>query len=538
MSAIARRLRVVIVGFGPVGARLCDELLPAVEAGAIDLTVIGAERHAPYNRVLLAELAVDHLDVETLTLHDTQTTSDAGVRLHLDTRVTAIDRERQIVLLATGETVPYDRLVLATGARANIPTLSGVVRQSYDVGSLARSGQDVMGSDPSLPRGVTVLRDLGDAERVRAAVQARARIVVLGAGVLGLEFALLAAKAGASVTVLHNGPTPMPRNLDRGAGVLLSRALGTAGVSVHAHSRAEAVAFRTADDGVHEFDALVTAEGAYVRGDLLVLSCGVGARVELAAIAGLRTAAGVVVDEHLRCWDDERISAIGDCAHVVERTAETETMARLPGMPSGLIGPGWRQAEWLARRLRAEAQSLEPPAPLPIEKSAVVMLKSDDIDVVATGDVDIDLWDAPFSEDGTGRQIAQWADPQHGRYLKLVSANGVIEGFACVGMPRTGAELTLLHDRRGELPADRSLLLRMDAAGEDAFAVADAFAPTATICDCNGVAVQRIRESITDGNDTIARLGQDTRAGTGCGGCKPRLAELIERFASSAEVTS
>jgi assimilatory nitrate reductase electron transfer subunit len=104
-------------------------------------------------------------------------------------------------------------------------------------------------------------------------------------------------------------------------------------------------------------------------------------------------------------------------------------------------------------------------------------------------------------------------------------------------MPRTAAELTLLYDRRGELPADRSLLLRMDGADDGAIASVDAFAPATTVCWCNGVSVQGVEDSVARGNDTVACLGRDTRAGTGCGGCKPRLAELIERFTASEQVS-
>ncbi|MDP3951546.1 FAD-dependent oxidoreductase [Microbacterium sp.] len=533
------RLRVVIVGFGPVGARLCEELLPVVKTGLIDLTVVGAEKEAPYNRVLVAEMTVDRADAASITLHDPQESVNAGVRVHLGTRVIGIDRASRQVEMSTGESVPYDRLVLATGARANVPTLTGIDRPAFDLSSLSRAGSGAIGADPVLPMGVTVLRDLADAERIRAAVQERARIIVLGAGVLGLEFALLAAKAGAEVGVVHHGATPMPRSLDRGAGIVLSRALRASGVTVYAHSRAEAVAFRRDGDSTRTFDALVTADGNYVRGDLLVLSCGVGARAELATMSGLRTATGIVVDEQLRSWTDEDVFAIGDCAHIVVRTAETDGLTRLPGAPSGLIGPGWRQAEWLARRLTAEASGVTLPSAAPTERDSVVMLKSDEIDVTAVGDVDVDVWESPLpDEPAPHRHVAEWTDPQHGRYLKLVTRDGILEAFACVGMPRTSAELTLLYDRGSELPADRSLLLRFDGADDGVAASADPFAPTSTVCWCNGVTVQRVEDSVAAGSDTVACIGRDTRAGTGCGGCKPRLAELLERFASAEHVAS
>jgi assimilatory nitrate reductase electron transfer subunit len=155
------------------------------------------------------------------------------------------------------------------------------------------------------------------------------------------------------------------------------------------------------------------------------------------------------------------------------------------------------------------------------------MLKAEHVDVVAAGDVSADPWD----EDPQGRHVAQWADPEHGRYAKMVSADGILTGFVCVGMPRTAAELTLLYERGDELPADRSLLLRFDGPDFDPTAGSAALAPNATVCWCNGVSVEQIDESITAGNTTVECVGRDTRAGTGCGGCRTRISDMLARHA-------
>ena len=126
--------RVVLVGYGPVGARLVEGLLPAVRDGRIDLTVVGAETHDVYNRVLLAEYAVRRMDRDGLDMGDRRVAEEAGVRFHLGSAVVGIDRHLRTVRLHDGIRMPYDRLVLATGARANVPTLAGMER--------ARSGRD------------------------------------------------------------------------------------------------------------------------------------------------------------------------------------------------------------------------------------------------------------------------------------------------------------------------------------------------------------------------------------------------------------
>ncbi|QTX04477.1 FAD-dependent oxidoreductase [Agromyces archimandritae] len=536
-----RPFRIVLVGYGPVGARFAEELLPGLRNGRIALTVVGAETADPYNRVLVAEHAVGAVGLDSMLIADPDALRDAGARVLTGVAARRVDRAARTVELADGERIGYDRLVLATGARANIPTLDGVDRPRRDAGTLERFGDRLIGADDPLPAGVTALRDLEDAARVREAVTAGARIVVLGAGVLGLEIALAAAHAGAQVCVVHHGPHPMPRNLDRGGGTVLGRALRRTGVSVIAHSRAEAIAFRDDADGRRRFDMLVTADGKQIRGDLLLLSCGVTARSELATLAGLRTAGGIVVDEGLASWTDPAVHAIGDCAHVVPRGTEPAAGGGLPGAPSGLIGPGWRQAEWLAAQLSEEAgagagasgaDAVD--AVMPPEREPVVMLKAEHVDVVAAGRVDAEPWDDPA--DGTA--VAQWADPEHHRYVKMVTAEGRLTGFVSVGMPRTAAELTLLFERGDELPADRSLLLRFDGPDHDPAAAADAFAPATTVCWCNAVTVERIEASAACGAASVADVGRDTRAGTGCGGCKGRIAEVLARFAETGGAPS
>jgi assimilatory nitrate reductase electron transfer subunit len=518
----AAPIRVVLIGYGPVGARFVEELLPSVRLGHVALTVVGAEAEGAYNRVLLAEYAVGRADRERLELLDSATVIQSGVILRLGDVATSISRTRQRVSLASGETVPYDRLVLATGARANIPTLAGI--ESTRIGP-PTSALDVAAE---LPSGVVVLRDLADAEVVRASVEAGQHVVLLGAGVLGMELALAAQEQGATVTVVYHGDAPMARTLDQGGGRMLARAAEAAGVQMVGHSRAESVLQRTGADGRPVFDALVCADGKQITGDLLVLSCGVGARAELAGRAGLAVSRGVLVDEELRSWSDPDIFAIGDCAHIAPRAATGSTPdaggdldARVvPGGPSGLIGPGWRQADWLAAAFAAEAGDAPRAGILAEEREYVVMLKSEGVHVVSAGDVTAEPWD------DTGREVTQWIDPGRGHYVKMITRDDVLTGFVCAGMPRTGAELTLLFERGSELPADRSVLLGFDAAPASSTSTQPPAADE-TVCWCNGVSAGAITECAALGHTTVEAVGAATRAGTGCGGCKGRIAQLL-----------
>jgi assimilatory nitrate reductase electron transfer subunit len=512
-------LRVVLVGFGPVGARFAEDLLPAVASGEALLTVVGAEPCDPYNRVMVAEFAVGDAEREELDLVDSVSLAAAGVSVRTGSRVVRIDTGSSAVLLDDGDSLVYDRLVLATGARARIPMLDGLERMPQ---------AESRGLDDGLTAGVCVLRSVDDAQRVRDVVMAGGRVVVLGAGVLGIELGMLLAKAGAAPSIAHFGPIPMPRQLDRGSAAVLGAALEESGLHVIPHTRAEAIVASTDEGGRRRFHALVSSDGRVTEGDLLVLSCGVVARTELAAAAGLRVGGGILVDDRLRAWTDHRIHAIGDCAHIAD-PARYLHEAAVPGGPSGLIGPGWRQAEWLAASMLAELRGEEIPA-YDEEVPGVVLLKADGVDLVSAGDVSADPF-APVPRGEVAPGVAVWADPEHGTYTKMVTREGVLTGFVSVGMPRTAAELSVLYARRGELPADRSLLLRLDAADDDAPRAAGR---DATVCMCNAVTAGTIEDAISEGCETVAEVGRCTRAGTGCGGCRARITDMIAAAALEA----
>ncbi|MFK0040874.1 FAD-dependent oxidoreductase [Paenarthrobacter sp. NPDC090517] len=515
--------RIVVVGFGPVAARLVDELLPAVRSGLVQLLVVGQETEAAYNRVMVAELGVGRTTPEALAMADAAELEADGVEVRLGVKVKRIDRARQNIVLSDDSTEHYDRLVFATGSRPVIPNLTGLNPDP---------------SRPVLPAGVTALRDLQDAAVLRAAVADGKRVVVLGGGVLGLETALAASEEGAQATVVHNGPFPLGRSIDRGSGSVLINSLRAGGVRMAGNARSTGV--ETAGPG-GSFSALLLDDGSAIDGDLLVLSCGVRPRIELAEGCGLPVSAGILVDHHLRTYHEPHMFAIGDCAEV--RCPDAACVdCRTAAGPSGLVGPGWRQAEWLAEYLvvlardgQAAADALEA---LPKEKPGVVVLKARGINLAVAGDNQADPWDEELLEAGAAsgrarRQVSQWADPEHGRYVKMTTRGGVLEGLVAVGMPRTAAELVVLFERSSELPSDRSLLLRLDGPDQlDAGATSND--PQRTVCRCAGVSAASIEDSVVEGCSTVGEVSRATRAGTGCGGCHEDIKGIIEKHFQAA----
>ena len=491
--------RIVIVGFGPVAARLVEHLEPLVAAGKISVTVIGQETDAAYNRVLVADVAVGRSRETAIGLADPTALGALGIDVRLGTRVARVDRPARQVLLDDGEAIPYHRLVFATGSRPILPCLEGM----DDGGSQV------------LPAGVSFLRDLDDARSLATALASRDRIVVLGGGILGIEAALAAAEEGGRVTLVHHGRSPMERLLGEGA-MVLAAALRNAGIAVVAGT----------STGVHlvdgRFAGLNLQDGTRADGGRLVLACGVRPRTELAEGCGLDVADGVLVDHTLRAVGAEDIWAIGDCAEVRCRDSSCPACSG-DTAPQGLIGPGWQQADYLGLAWAAEFAGTPPSAVgLPERRDAVLVLKARGVDAVTAGETDADPWAIQ-----PGLAVAVWADPGHGRYVRMVTRDGVLTGLVCVGMPRTGAELVLLFERGSELPADRSSLLRLDSAEGAVAAIPPG--PDATLCRCAGVTRGTVADSVVNGCTSVPDVSASTRAGTGCGGCHEDIKAVIEQ---------
>lgn len=487
--------RLVVIGFGPVAASLVEGLLPAVRSKDLHLTVLGAEERAAYNRVLLAEVAIGAAKPEHLGMADESRLRAAGVDLRLGTAATGVDRARRVVHTSAGA-VPYDRLVFATGARPVIPSLAGLNFDPH--------------TDSTLPAGVLALRTLDDALQLHSVLRGGGKVLVLGGGILGLEAALAMASSGYEPVLVHHGPAPLGRVVDSDGGALLIRQLEAAGVQVLSGVRATGVQKK---DG--RFHALATDTHGLIHADALLVSTGVRPRTELAEGCGLAAGSGIPVNEQLMADSSGRLFAVGDCAEVAGRR------------PAGLLAPGWAQAGWLADFLLSHpAPHPSSPAPdlgcLPgpqAQGGEILMLKGQGLELTAAGTVQAGLFDDP------AQQVTVYADPASGRYLKIVARDGLPTGFMALGLPRTGAELALGFERGTALPVDPSLLLRLDAPFEDA--QAPAAGADDQLCRCSGATYGQVAHAVQVGCSTVEEVGANCRAGTGCGGCKERIEDLL-----------
>jgi assimilatory nitrate reductase electron transfer subunit len=477
--------RVVVVGNGMVGSRFVEDLLAEDRAGRFSITVLGAEDCEPYNRVLLSEVVAGRYGLASLTL---PTPTDPRLAVHRGAPAVGIDREDRVVLAADGSRHRYDLVVLATGAAARVPPLSG------------------LGADAdALPRGVHPLRTIDDAREIVAATLNARRAVVLGAGVLGLEAACGLSARGVRVTVVHPAPALMERQLDGDASRVVEAAMANLGIDHRVGVGAEeAVLHEGALSGVRLTD------GEVIDAQLLVLATGTLANTGLAAGAGLRTERGVLVTDGLASVDDRRIFAIGDCAQP-------------PEGGSGLVAQGWEQSRRLARLLAGAAPSSAAPAE-PVPGGDVVRLKADGLDVVTMG-----VCGSAPSDRPTQRRL-RLSDPAAGRHVEVVVDEGLLVGATCVGMGSVGADLIATYTRRTPVPADPAHLLlpALPTSAVPAAASPAQLPDSATVCRCNGVSKGAIADQWDHGCRSVEEVAASTRATTGCGGCTQDVCGILD----------
>ncbi len=199
-----------------------------------------------YDRIMLSPVLSGEKAFEEIVIHGDGWYIKHGITLYKGHKIVAIDREAKTVTSDRGVTEPYDRLVIATGS---VPFIIPV------------PGKD-------LP-GVLSYRDLDDVNAMLLAAQSRAKAVVIGGGLLGLEAAAGLKERGMDVTVLHVMPTLMERQLDPAAGYLLQKAVEARGIKVITKANTKAIVGNGKVEGVE------LADGEIIPATLVVMAVGI-----------------------------------------------------------------------------------------------------------------------------------------------------------------------------------------------------------------------------------------------------------------------
>jgi nitrite reductase (NADH) large subunit len=464
--------KLVVIGNGMAPGRMLEHLIE-LAPDLYDLTIFNAEPRVNYDRIMLSPVLAGEKSFEDIIIHGDGWYVKNNVALYKGHKVTYIDREAKTVTSEAGITAPYDTLVIATGSQPFILPVEG----------------------KSLP-GVLTYRDLDDVTAMLLAAQSRAKAVVIGGGLLGLEAAAGLKEQGMDVTVLHIMPSLMERQLDVAAGYLLQRELESRGIKVICKADTKQIL------GDNHVTGVELKDGTIIDCSLVVMAAGIRPNAQLAKDSGLIVNRGIVVDGQMRT-SDSSILSLGECAEI-------------GGMCYGLVAPLYEQA-----RIAAETLAGVNEQPF-VHVDTATKLKVTGINLFSIGDF----------ADGPDREEIVLRDASAGVYKRVILKDNKIIGTVLYGETADGAWFNDLKKRGTDISVMRETLIFGQAyqggSPMDPMAAVAALPDDAEICGCNGVCKSKITGAIIAKNlTTLDGVRAHTKASASCGTCTPLVEKLM-----------
>lgn len=299
----------VIVGSGVAAVHAAKAIRD--QDAESEITIFGEEQHLPYNRIKLTKGLFSDLHSEKVLIKKEKWYRDNRISLQPSTRVMSIHPERQQVETADGRQISYHKLLLCMGARNRYLAVHGAGLNN-----------------------VHTIRDLGDADHLKASLTSGQHVVVIGGGVQGLETAWALHEGGYSVTIVEAAPRLMARQLDEASSEQLRCLLEQGGVQVKLHAGVTSI---TGEDAV---SGVILDDQTSISCEHVVYSIGIVPNTALLQETGIRTRSGVVVNSHLET-SVPNIYAAGD-------------LAELDGVVEGLWGGAMEQGKVAGGNMAAD----------------------------------------------------------------------------------------------------------------------------------------------------------------------------------------
>lgn len=471
---------IVVIGNGMVGYKFCEKFVAKAGSENFQLIVFGEEPRPAYDRVHLSEYFTTK-DESLLTMAPLEWYAEKGIELYIGDPIIAIERHKKEVISHKGKRIAYDKLVFATGSSAFVPKIDGVDRD-----------------------GVFVYRTIEDLDMTIDYARKCKSGAVIGGGLLGLEAAKALMDLNLKTHVVEFAPRLMPRQLDEDGGEILKSKMESLGISIHLNKSTSKIDGTDDDGGV---TAMKFADGSEIAVDMVVVSAGIKPRDELAIQNGIETGprGGIIVDNHLRTSDPE-IYAIGECAlH--------------GGMIYGLVAPGYEMADVVAENILGNTEK---------QFTAFDMstkLKLIGVDVASYGD--------PFCTNEPHETIV-FKDKVKGVYKRInITSDGkhLLGGVLVGDAADYNMHLQMVKSKMVLPPNPEDLILGARASGGEGGGGAGVMSlpDDASICSCENISKGQICQAVVDNNfETVDQIMKCTKAGTGCGGCKPMLVDLLK----------
>ncbi|WP_375240540.1 nitrite reductase large subunit NirB [Polaribacter sp.] len=470
---------VIIVGNGMVSYKFCEKFVKASKNEKFKIIVFGEEPRPAYDRVHLSEF-FENQDAKALEMASAEWYYENGIDLVVDERVSDIQRETKTIITAKNRVLNYDYLVLATGSSAFVPPIKGMEKEGVFV---YRSIEDLEGM-------------LEYASKLKAK-KTNARAAVLGGGLLGLEAGKAVMDMGLEPHIVEFAPKLMPRQLDLRSSQVLQLKLESIGLNIHLSKATNQILGNGSIVGM-EF-----GEDDILDVDMLVVSAGIRPRDELGKTSGLDMGVrgGIVVNNKMQT-SDKNIYAIGEVALYNQ-------------MIYGLVAPGYDMAGVAVNQILGNTEEL-----MPTDIDMSTKLKLIGVDVASFGE--------PFMPASKGHSIIFENKTQH-LYKRI---NVSLDGKELLGGILVGdaSDYNMLHQvylNGMQIPEDPAQLILPVSEGGTTFGDVMDLPDDAQVCSCENVTKGQICGVIENGKaKDLADVVSYTKAGTGCGGCKPMVKDI------------
>jgi len=467
--------QLVVIGNGMVGHKFLQSMVSSDVMQDYDITTFCEETRLAYDRVQLTSYFNGKTE-EDLSLVEPGFFKENNITVHIGDRVSHIDRDRKVVTSENGQTIPYDKIVLATGSFPFVPPIPGHERDNC-----------------------FVYRTIDDLIDITKAGKESKVGVVIGGGLLGLEAAKALKDLGLKTHVVEFAPRLMAVQIDDGAGAVLRKKIEELDVSVHTQKNTQGIV-----DGEECRHRMNFADGSHIETDVILFSAGIRPRDDIARDCGLTLGerGGIVVD-NLCQTSDEDIYAIGECA-------------LWDGKIFGLVAPGYQMAQVVADQLAAKENSFT-------GADMSTKLKLMGVDVASIGDAHATTEKA---------KVYTYINGADDVYKKIVVSedNKHLLGAVLIGDTVDYGNLLQLKLNDITLPEypDSLILPQRDGSGATGLGV-EALPDTAQICSCFDVSKGALCQAVSDGATTMSALKEVTSATTGCGGCTALVGQVLNK---------
>lgn len=475
--------KLIVVGNGMVGQKFLEAIMDqqaeqqAEQASnaqtSFEITVLCEEPRPAYDRVQLSSY-FSGATIEDLTLMESHFFADNNIDLKLNCGAASIDKAGKTVTTTRGETLAYDKLILATGSFPFVPPIPGNDKEHCHI-----------------------YRTIEDLDAIKASAEQSKSGVVIGGGLLGLEAAKALKDLGLETHVVEFAPQLMAVQVDERGGAILKEKIEDLGVNVHTSKATQEIV-----DGENARYKLSFADGEALEVDMLLFSAGIRPQDTLARENDIAIGerGGIIIDDYCKTSDDN-IFAIGE-------------VALWEGKIFGLVAPGYDMARGLAASFMGSAEPCFQGADMSTK------LKLLGVDVASIGDAHART---------PGAKTCLFEDSTTGVYKKLVISADSQKLLGAVLIGDTEDYGTLLQMMLNDmaLPENPVSLILPDT-GDKPVLGADALPDSAIICSCNNVSKGDICCAVQEGATSTGAIKSETKAASSCGGCAALVKQVLD----------